>query len=61
MIWLTAITGSALAVVSVICSAIFYSSYAINTLDTIIASIIATALVISGHLFFVSIYRDKTA
>ncbi len=54
MIWLTGITGTVLALVSIACSAILWSSYAVSTLDTVIASATAAALVLCQYLFFVN-------
>lgn len=54
MIWLTGITGTVLALVSIACSAILWSSYAVSTLDTVIASFTAAALVLCQYLFFVN-------
>lgn len=54
MIWLTGITGTVLALVSIACSAILWSSYAITTLDTAIASATAAALVLCQYLFFIN-------
>jgi predicted secreted protein len=54
MIWLTGITGTVLALVSIACSAILWSSYAVSTLDTVIASFTAAALVLCQYLFFIN-------
>ena len=61
MIWLTGITGTVLALVSIACSAILWSSYAVSTLDTVIASFTAAALVLCQYLFFVNAkhHRDS--
>lgn len=54
MIWLTGITGTVLALVSIACSAILWSSYAVSTLDTVIASFTAASLVLCQYLFFIN-------
>lgn len=49
----SAIIGSTLAIVSIYCSAVFWSSFASTLSDQIIAATIAAALVACQYLFFI--------